>query len=293
MTKTLSIPARITIVSLSFIGSAACMTTGWNGERGQPTELVEYQEAGSVTVDMRIWNIFFAKTPAERRRELILEAERRAIAEYGEGALIANHSIDSRWSPYSLFLSLDLIGFVERGVLIADVLVPRPPPPPPPPQEPITLPKAELIVKTSYPVNPIERFTDAFGYIGLEYLTKGEAEDRAKARLSRRGVGPDELEKVLAKIPDGGHLLVHIGRQDLLHANTLLYSYIVMSGDKMIISRKGRDGIPNIKGRDGNWWNVVTIPLDNPIDESISVRITDTKIEKTYEFSVDRTEQVM
>jgi len=275
---------------------------GWDGHHSHDIDMTELQKAGSVTVEKKVWNLFFAKSPADRRLELLAEAENLAKAEYGEDAVIASHRIESRWSPFSLLLSLDLIGFVEHGTITADVFIPAPPPPipvaapePAPSHVPLhtSPPAPEKIVTVLYPVHPGERLTDHFGYIGLEYLTKGEAEVRAKSHLDRRDAEAEEYQKAYKKIPPGGHLLVHIGRQELMHANTLLYSYVVISGGKTIMSREGEEGIPNIRGRDGNWWNVVTIPLDDPIGESISVKITDTKIEKTYEFSVVRTEQVM
>ena len=46
--------------------------------------------------------------------------------------------------------------------------------------------------------------------------------------------------------------MVKIGRRDLMHANTRWYDYVVTREGKAIIDREGAEGIPNIKGRDGN-----------------------------------------
>jgi hypothetical protein len=195
-------------------------------------------------------------------------------------------SLTSRWSPYSLLLGLDLFGFVEEGTLTAKVLLPAPPaPPPPPPPEP----KKEIHI--SYPVLPQGRFDDVYGYIGLEYLTKPEVIDRIKNRLDKRDADSSEYEEAFSKVPDGGHLILNIGRQDLMHANTRWYTYTVTRDGKTVIDRKGEEGIPNIKGRDGNWWNVLEIPLKQPIEDRIQVRVTDMNKNLMYDFEVLRVEE--
>ena len=274
----------------SIIALCGCMTTGFDPD-AQPDRSEEYVRAGTVTVEMDVWNILFLKSPAERRNELLQAADDKAKREYGDEAVVANHIIESVWSPFSLVLGLDLVGFVEHGTLHADVLLPAPPPPPPPPPEPE--PEPAKVVEISYPILPQERVDDDYGYIALEYLTRGEVLEKIKARLDKREADADDYEREYAKVPEGGHLLIHIGRQDLMHANTLWYGFEISTGTKILVKSGGKEGIPNIKGRDGNWWNIVTVPLKHPIDESISVLIYDEKIEATYEFSVTRVETVM
>ena len=270
------------------------MTTGWAPDEPLiPSE--EYVKSGYVTVDKHVWNLFFIKTPLERRQELIDEAERIAREEHGNEAKLSDPHISSQWSPYSLLLCLDLAGFVERGILRADVVVPAPPPPPPPPPppEPEPEPEPKKIVVVSFPVTPTERYNDSLGYIGLEYLTPVEVKQRIKIRLDKREADPEDYDREYADVPDGGHVLVHIGRQELMDANTLWYRYAVRAEGEVVFEKKGKEGIPNVKGRDGNWWNVVTIPLKKPIVDSISVTVTDTKAERTYEFEVTREEQIL
>ncbi|MBT3273049.1 MAG: hypothetical protein HN368_07855 [Spirochaetales bacterium] len=268
------------------------MTNGWES-REVPAAAADYRKAGYITVDKNVWNIFFMKSPAQRRDELLSDAENQAKEEFGNEALIANTRLSSQWSPYSLLLSLNMLGFVERGVLRADVLVPLPPPPPKPEPKPAPEPEPVRTVLISYPIEPRERFNDNWGYIGLEYLTQDEVKEKIKTRLDKREADPEDYQREYAKISEGGEVLIHIGRQDLMHANTLWYSYSVANGAKTLISRKGNEGIPNIKGRDGNWWNTLTVSLDQPIADYINVTVTDSKSEQTYEFKVIRTEQVM
>jgi len=244
-------------------------------------------EAGDVAFKLRVWNPLFLKTPEERAAMLLNAAEEKARKEYGEDAILANVSLASRWSPYSLLLGLDLLGFAEDGTLTAKVLVPAPPAPLPPPPEP----KKET--RISYPVLPRERFDDVYGYIGLTYLTRPEVLDQIKTRLDKRNADAAEYEKASSKVPDGGHLILNIGRKDLMHANTRWYAYAVIRDGKAVIDRKGAEGIPNIKGRDGNWWNVLEIPLKQPIDDRIEVRVTDMNKSLVYDFEVLRLEEEM
>ena len=263
-----------------------CMTTDMNFD-ARHVASPEYKKAGSVTVELSVWNIFFLKSPAERRDELIGAADRQAKSEYGDESVIANHRIESRWSLLSLVLSLDLIGFVELGTLQADVMLPAPP-------LPVPEPEYDRVVRVSYPVLPRARFEDRYGYVELEYLTRQEIVETVRMRLDKQGAdAADDYEREYAKIPDGGHVLIYIGRQDLMHANTRWYSYRVSTRSTLLVKGGGEEGIPNIKGRDGNWWNVVTIPLDQSIDDAIMIEIHDAKLETIYEFSVERIETII
>lgn len=247
-----------------------------------------YVEAGEVELKLRVWNPLFLKSADERAAMIIAAANEKARQEFGNDALLANVSIDSRWSPYSLLLGFDVLGFVEEGVLTAKVLVPAPPAPPPPP-EPVPEPKKE--VRISYPILPQGRFDDLYGYIGLEYLTRSQVLDKIKNRLDKRDADAADYEKAYSKVPEGGHLILNIGRQDLMHANTRWYAYTVTSNGNTSIDKKGAEGIPNIKGRDGNWWNVLEIPLKQPIEDSIQVSVTDMNKNLVYNFEVLRLEE--
>lgn len=263
-----------------------CMTTGRMDDSPPPGD-TEYRKAGEVTVEMRVWNVLFLKSAAERSAKLIDAAEEKAKESYGDDAILANIDLRSKWSLYSLVLGLDLFGFVEDGALTADVLLPVPPPPPPPEREP------EKVVRISFPILPRDRYDDKFGYISLEYLTRQEVLGKIKARLDKSEAESGDYEREYAKVPEGGHLVINIGRGDLMHANTRWYSYTVVKDAEVRIERSGEEGIPNIKGRDGNWWNVVTVPLKFLIDEMIEVRISDMKENLIYTFTVTRLEEVL
>ncbi|MBN1686342.1 MAG: hypothetical protein JW852_06780 [Spirochaetales bacterium] len=262
------------------------MSTGWK-ESPSPAGDTEYVKAGEVTVQVRVWNLLFLKSPDDRAAAVVGKAERKAREEFGPEAVLADPRLYSRWSPYSLFLGLDLLGFAEDATLTADVLIPAPPPPPSPAEpEP-------KITRISYSILPQDRYNDGYGYIGLEYLTRPQVLEKIKERLDTRNADADQYQKEYDKVPPGGHLVVHIGRNDLMHANTRWYAYTVIENGEVILARKGAEGIPNIKGRDGNWWNEVTIPLKAPIDDSIQVRVADTKQNLLYEFAVARLEEIL
>jgi len=270
---------------------SGCMSTAWIESASVPSA-AEYTEAGSVTVRALVWNVLFLRSPEERAARLLEAAEKKAIEEYGPEAILANLDLVSRWSPYSLILGLDLLGFAEDAALTADVLMPAPSPPAPPPPTPVPE-QPEREVRVCYPIFPRERYDDRYGYIALEYLTKPEVHEEIQSRLEKRGARPEEYEKEYAKVPPGGHIVVSIGRRDLMHANTRWYDYTVKSGDTIIIKKKGDEGIPNIKGRDGNWWNEVVIPLGSVIENSVEVQVNDTMANVLYVFTVTKVEEVV
>ncbi len=278
--------AAVILIITAGVSVIGCMTAGWVDE-SLLTGDAEYQKAGEVITGTRVWNLLFLKSAGERRAALVRTAEEEAKELYGEEAVLANLELTSRWSPYSLLLGLDLIGFVEDGTLRADVLLPVPPTPPAPEPEP------EKVIRISYPILPQDRYDDKFGYIGLEYLTRPVVLEKIKVRLDKRKADSEDYAREYAKVPEGGHLIINIGRGDLMHANTRWYPYSVTKDDKTLVERRGVEGIPNIKGRDGNWWNVVTVGLKSLIEDSIEVRVLDTMENLEYTFSVTRLEEIL
>ncbi len=81
-------------------------------------------------------------------------------------------------------------------------------------------------------------------------------------------------------------LTVHLGRQDLDHANTSWYTFTVAEGASTLFRRDGEEGIPNIKGPDGNWWSDVSLVLPHPVSREIRVTVQDRKIDVEYAFTL-------
>ncbi len=175
---------------------------------------------------------------------------------------------------------------------------PRPPkpaplPPPPPAPKPAPEPEPATTTIVTYPILPANEIRDAYGYIRIEYFTRDELIAIVRDRLEKRGADKDDYERALGSIADGGEVRVHIGRQDLMHANTRWYSYRLSVADTVVLDRSGREGIPNIRGRDGNWWNVVNIPVEQPIVDSLDVEVFDVKSQTEYRYRVVREERVV
>ncbi len=83
-----------------------------------------------------------------------------------------------------------------------------------------------------------------------------------------------------------GRLTVHLGRQDLDHANTAWYTFTVTEGRSTLLSVSGEEGIPNIKGPDGNWWSDVDLDLPRPVSAEIRVTVYDGKLDLAYDFTL-------
>ena len=156
-------------------------------------------------------------------------------------------------------------------------------------QEPKTIP---LNIKISYGIEPEKFIKDNYGYIGIKYYTYDQEKEKIKNRLEKKHAGAADFEKAYKKIPEFGYIVLHIGRQELMHANTKWYSCSVKKGNIPVFDYKGREGIPNIKGEDGNWWNIVKLPLRREIENSLSAVITDHKTGNSYSFKVNRIETV-
>lgn len=151
-------------------------------------------------------------------------------------------------------------------------------------------PSAKIIIDITYKVEPEDFITDSYGYIGVKYLSYNDEKDRIKEKFTKKNTAPGKFEKAYQKIPPYGYIAIHIGRQNLMHANTKWYNYSVKKGTKTVIKSKGREGIPNIKGIDGNWWNIIKLPMEQDITETISINVSDTKTGKLYNFKIKRIE---
>jgi hypothetical protein len=115
----------------------------------------------------------------------------------------------------------------------------------------------------SWEVSPSDGYTDRFGYVRLEFLPPGPP-----------------------GIPPGGRLVVHLGRQSLHLANTVWFRFKVTEGGSALLDVAGEEGIPNIKGPDGNWWNDVSLDLPKPISNQVRVTADDRGTGMTYTFTV-------
>lgn len=66
------------------------------------------------------WNFFFVKKPIE---DVFRELEELAIQKYGQNAKVINMIYESNWSPLSLVLYLNVLGYVEKYTAIGDVVL--------------------------------------------------------------------------------------------------------------------------------------------------------------------------
>jgi hypothetical protein len=102
----------------------------------------------------------------------------------------------------------------------------------------------------------------------------------------------DQYGYVRLEFSPPGRLTVHLGRQGLDHANTAWYSFTVTEGSSTLLRLDGAEGIPNIKGPDGNWWNDVDLDLLKPVVRPVRVAVEDSKIGVTYLFTLRKVERL-
>jgi hypothetical protein len=132
---------------------------------------------------------------------------------------------------------------------------PPAPPPPPAPLAPVPVPV----------VDPADGYTDELGYVRLEYRA-------ADARSTTD--------------PAPARIVVHIGRRALLDANTAWYTVVVSEEAKELLRVAGEEGIPNVKGPDGNWWSEIPLDLPRPPARQTEVRVDDTRSGRSYLFTI-------
>jgi hypothetical protein len=155
--------------------------------------------------------------------------------------------------------------FAVTAITVSCSTVPTVPVTPPPPEKSA---EEKAVVKevVSWELSPAEGFADGYGYVTMEYMPPDGEPSR----------------------PAGGRITIHLGRRGLEHANTAWYGFTVVEGSTTLLGFAGREGIPNVKGPDGNWWNDVALDLPAPISREISVTVEDRKIGASYVFTVRR-----
>ena len=146
--------------------------------------------------------------------------------------------------------------------------------------------KSEAVI--SYRVEPSKFYTDEYGYTGAGYLTRDQQWEKIKTALDKKNASADLINKENSKLPKTGTITIHIGRLELMHADTVWYTISGKEKSKTLFTIKGKEGVPNIKGRDGNWWNTIEIPLYEEITSRIDFTVTDRKTGREYSFAIIR-----
>lgn len=256
---------------------------------------LEYRQVGAVELYSKHWNPLFLQSKDERTATVLSDARNEARERFGDDIRLGSVYIKGRWSPLSLVLGFGALGFVERTATVATVFEPSPPPepPPPPPPEPEPAPEPEHKIVITFEVAPEAEMRDDFGYLRIEYLTNEEARESVSQSLEKRRASQVSVERAIAEVPAGGKIRVHIGRQDLMHANTRWYSYSMSIGSETLLEKGGVEGIPNVRGRDGNWWNTVELPVDDPIFEPLDLSVLDSRADVEYAFTITRVETIV
>lgn len=137
--------------------------------------------------------------------------------------------------------------------------------------ESVPLPRQVVV---GWEVTPADGYEDQLGFVRMDFAA------------------PDELRDEQSVIPAGGRLTVHLGYRNLLDANTVWYSFEITEGSRVRLRLDGEEGIPNIKGPDGYWWNDVELDLLQPVTSEIRVVVSDKRSRAAYAFSLRRLERI-
>ena len=142
-------------------------------------------------------------------------------------------------------------------------------PPEPPP------PKVREVV--TWEILPADGYQDEKSYVTLEYAPPETL--RASAA---------ELPEGQPAAPAGGRLTVHLGYRNLGDANTAWFRFEAAEGARVLVRFDGEQGVPNVKGLDGYWWNDVQLDLPEPVVAEARVAVHNRKYAVDYIFSLRR-----
>jgi hypothetical protein len=151
--------------------------------------------------------------------------------------------------------------------------------------EPMPQPR-EVVV--DWEVTPADGYEDQLGFVRMDFAPPDELREALAARAGPENPNQHEEQPV---IPAGGRLTVHLGYRNLLDANTVWYSFEITEGSRIRLRLDGEEGIPNVKGPDGYWWNDVDLDLLQPVTGGIRVVVSDKRSRAAYTFSLRRLER--
>jgi len=138
------------------------------------------------------------------------------------------------------------------------------PPEPPPPQV------REVV---TWQISPADGYQDEKSYVTLEYAPPETL--RASA---------EELPYGQPAALAGGRLTVHLGYRNLADANTAWFRFEATEGARVLVRFDGEQGVPNVKGLDGYWWNDVQLDLQAPVAAEARVAVHNRKYAVDYIF---------
>lgn len=252
--------------------------TPWEADGSGPEQ---WESAGTLSVEARSWNWFFASSPEERLRKMLARAEEAAAEAWGPEARVQVRFAESRWHPLSLVMLLDLLGFVEETRLEFQVWVPAGREAPEPRQR-ISQPK--------YRVEPREDYTTASEFTLVTYKSALQLLDDLQLRAAEESLTERELELQKNRIPAGGIIYITLGRAEAQNAISRWFLFTLEEGGKRHFRRRGIEDIPYIPGGDRLWWNDLEFEVKDPWTSPLDLTIQDDFLRKTYYYQVIREE---
>ena len=242
-----------------------------------------WEMGGEVTVEHRFWNWFFQPSRERRVQILIAKAQKQADSLYGTGTRLEILSLEGSWSPFSLLLGADLLGFVEDSRLTAAVWIPSP-------EKALPVPsikeEPQKKITYHYPVIPEAAYNSRWEYTQVEYRTQAMMEEELHAQYAQGRILPEDLEEQLAELPPGGAVHVSLGRYEIENAISKWFVFRLTQGGHTLFSRRGWDDIPYVPGGDELWWNDLVLPLKRAVEPPFNLEIQDEFQKKVYRFII-------
>lgn len=269
--KNLKTSGKTGIVSLSLLLTALLMPGCTTLEHKPSSEEGEYIE--TLEVMGYSWNWLFL----DNSEDLIISFKDQLLKEardrYGQDVFLGDITAEKTWDARSFLLILHLAGYVEKLTLQAEILK-------------TIIPVLEQEKITIYEIIPADIIRDAFGYIGIIYRTSEDLRADLNNRLSQGKISETDFAKEEGRIPDGGAVIILVGRKVNEQANTRNLNYELYISGKTPLIKKGKDLLANVPGRDGLWWNEETLTLDAEDWSEILLVVRDNSNRNDYAFTL-------
>jgi hypothetical protein len=129
----------------------------------------------------------------------------------------------------------------------------------------------------NYQISHEEKNDPQRGWIRIEYKSADFLIAEKNKELDNRMADVRTRERTLSDIPRGGFIIISIQRLTIDAANTEMFEYVIMEGEKEIYRKQGKFDIPEAPTRSLKswWWNTDVVGLRKAIDSNIKLYVID------------------
>ena len=239
----------------------------------------DYERVGTVSAEQTYWNWFYQMNADERLAGLEKAAQKQAEEQFGDDAVIVIEEADGSWSPASLLMLFNTLGFVEDSRVTASVWKRKPEP---------EIQEPPVSYGYRYVVVPEGNYEGEWGFMHVEYKTREQLETVLDGKRDSGEIDNSAYERGISRLPQTGKIFITLAREDITNAISRWFAFTCTWNGKTVFRKRGIEDIPYVYGTDRLWWNDMSYNVGPEWDGELNLRIEDSYRNEVFNFKVIR-----